>query len=65
MYMFSRNILYNIRKQSMEKEFMSFEEFKESLGSWQDALKNFLNAKTYQDIYKYVKAEVQAGKKVH
>lgn len=36
---------------------MSFEAFKGSLGSWQEPLKTFLDSKTFQDIYKYVKTE--------
>eukprot|EP00178_Gracilaria_changii_P012186 TRINITY_DN3445_c0_g1_i1.p1 TRINITY_DN3445_c0_g1~~TRINITY_DN3445_c0_g1_i1.p1 ORF type:complete len:103 (-),score=3.40 TRINITY_DN3445_c0_g1_i1:195-503(-) len=44
---------------------MTFEEFKESLGSWQPALKNFIDNKIYQDIYKFVKSEVAQGKKIY
>lgn len=45
--------------------FMSFEAFKEGLGSWQEPLKIFLNSKTFQDIYKFVKTEYESGKKVN
>lgn len=44
--------------------FMSFDAFKGSLGSWQEPLKTFLDSKTFQDIYKYVKTEYESGKKV-
>lgn len=53
--MFSRKILYNIRNSSMQGEFMTFQEFKENLGSWQEALKGFTDSKIYQDIYTFVK----------
>ena len=44
---------------------MSFEEFKEGLGSWAEPLKTFTDSKTFQDIYKFVKAEYESGKKVN
>ncbi len=43
---------------------MSFDQFKEKLGSWQDPLKNFINSPTFQNIYKFVKTEYESGKKV-
>lgn len=46
---------YFIIRKDKKEMFMSFEEFKEGLGSWAEPLKNFLNSKTFQDIYKYVK----------
>lgn len=35
--------------------FMTFDEFKEGLGSWQEPLKAFINSPTFQQIYNYVK----------
>lgn len=43
---------------------MSFEEFKEGLGSWAEPLKHFTATKTFQDIYKFVKEQYESGKKV-
>lgn len=49
----------------MESElFFSFEEFKRELQSWEKPLGKFLDGKIFQDIYKYVKAEYESGKKV-
>ena len=45
--------------------FMSFDEFKESLGSWQEPLKGFIESNTFQQIYKFVKSEYESGKKVY
>lgn len=56
---------YNIRKSisyySSEKKmqadlFMTFDQFKEQLGSWAKPLEYFTNGKTFQKIYNYVKA---------
>jgi hypothetical protein len=44
--------------------FFTFNEFKKELGSWEKPLENFLNSKTFQDIYKFVKEEYESGKKV-
>ena len=43
--------------QKSYRMFMSFEEFKEGLGSWAKPLEHFTSTKTFQDIYKFVKAE--------
>ena len=36
--------------------FMTFEEFKKGLGSWEKPLSKFVDSKAFQEIYKYVKA---------
>jgi hypothetical protein len=36
--------------------FMTFDQFKEQLGSWAKPLEYFTNGKTFQKIYNYVKA---------
>jgi hypothetical protein len=52
----TRNNIKLIRSKTKTfKMFMSFEAFKEGLGSWREPLKTFLDSKTFQDIYKYVK----------
>jgi hypothetical protein len=43
---------------------MSFDQFKKELGSWEKPLGKFVESKAFQDIYKYVKAEYESGKKV-
>lgn len=45
--------------------FMSFDDFKESLGSWQEPLKGFIESNTFQQIYKFVKSEYESQKKVY
>lgn len=35
--------------------FMTFDQFKEQLGSWAKPLEPFTNSKKFQDIYKFVK----------
>lgn len=57
-------LAHYIFNQKLAKMFMSFEEFKEGLGSWAEPLKYFTDTKTFQDIYKFVKAEYESGKKV-
>ena len=44
--------------------FMTFEEFKHSLASWEKPLGKFVEGKTFQDIYKFMKQEYESGKKV-
>ena len=49
----------------MEKDlFMTFDQFVDSLGSWKKPLEKFIASKKFQDIYKFVKAEYESGKKV-
>ena len=49
----------------MSKEpFPSFDDFVDGLGSWKEPLANYTKSKTFQNIYKYVKAEYESGKKV-
>lgn len=65
---------YNIRKfraffrtekEKMSKDlFMTFDEFKNGLGSWAKPLETYTNGKTFQNIYKFVKTEYESGKKV-
>lgn len=44
--------------------FMTFDEFKDGLGSWVKPLETYTNGKTFQNIYKFVKNEYESGKKV-
>jgi hypothetical protein len=44
--------------------FMTFNDFKESLGSWEKPLGKYVESKGFQDIYKFVKGEYESGKKV-
>ena len=44
--------------------FLTFDEFKHALGSWEKPLGKFVESKAFQDIYKFVKAEYESGKKV-
>lgn len=37
--------------------FFTFNEFKQQLCSWEKPLEKFLDSKTFQDIYKFVKQE--------
>lgn len=64
---------YNIRKfraffcteDNMSNDlFMTFDEFREGLGSWGKPLETYTNGKTFQNIYKFVKNEYESGKKV-
>ena len=61
---------YNIRnlinyKFTMESEpFMTFEQFKEQLGSWAKPLEHYTKGITFQNIYKFIKKEYESGKKV-
>lgn len=64
---------YNIRKfiaffctkEKMSNDlFMTFDEFRDGLGSWAKPLETYTNGKTFQNIYKFVKNEYEAGKKV-
>ena len=45
--------------------FMTFDEFKEDLGSWAEPLAYFTGSKTFQDIYKFVKTEYEADKNIY
>lgn len=65
---------YNIRKfraffctegKMSNDLFMTFDEFKEGLGSWGKPLETYTNGKTFQNIYKFVKTEYESGKKVN
>lgn len=64
MKLLQTRLAHYIFNQKSGKMFMSFEEFKEGLGSWAEPLKHFTDSKTFQDIYKYVKGEYESGKKV-
>ena len=44
--------------------FLTFDEFKEDLGSWAEPLENFTKGKIFQDIYKFVQSEYESEKKV-
>jgi|JI6StandDraft_1071083.scaffolds.fasta_scaffold2118980_1 hypothetical protein len=44
--------------------FITFNEFKQALGSWEKPLSKFVESKAFQDIYKYVKEQYESGKKV-
>ena len=44
--------------------FLTFNEFKAALGTWEKPLGKFVEGKTFQDIYKFVKQEYESGKKV-
>lgn len=44
--------------------FLTFNEFKQALGSWEKPLGKFVDSKAFQDIYKFVKEEYESGKKV-
>jgi hypothetical protein len=44
--------------------FLTFDQFKQDLQSWEKPLSKFVDSKTFQDIYKFVKAEYESGKKV-
>jgi len=55
---------YNIRKSQaflsteskMQNDlFMTFDQFKDGLGSWGKSLETYTNGKTFQNIYKFVK----------
>lgn len=35
--------------------FLTFNEFKQALGSWEKPLSKFVDSKGFQDIYKFVK----------
>jgi hypothetical protein len=49
----------------MESEpFMTFEQFKEQLGSWAKPLEHYTKGITFQNIYKFIKKEYESGKKV-
>jgi hypothetical protein len=37
--------------------FLTYDEFKHELQSWEKPLAKFVDTKTYQDIYKFVKEE--------
>lgn len=64
---------YNIRKfkvlfssgdKMTDDLFMTFDEFRDGLGSWAKPLQTYTNGKTFQNIYKFVKNEYESGKKV-
>lgn len=44
---------------------MTFDEFKEGLGSWAEPLSDFTGSKTFQNIYNFVKGEYEAEKKIY
>lgn len=44
--------------------FLTYDEFKHELQSWEKPLAKFVDSKAFQDIYKFVKAEYESGKKV-
>lgn len=44
--------------------FFTYDEFKHQLQSWEKPLSKFVDTKTFQDIYKFVKEEYESGKKV-
>jgi hypothetical protein len=44
--------------------FLTYDEFKHELQSWEKPLSKFVDSKTFQDIYKFVKEQYESGKKV-
>lgn len=44
--------------------FLTYDEFKHELQSWEKPLSKFVESKAFQDIYKFVKDEYESGKKV-
>jgi hypothetical protein len=44
--------------------FLTYDEFKHELMSWEKPLAKFVDSKAFQDIYKFVKDEYESGRKV-